>query len=114
MRAANWPLTNCSDLYEDYTPDYDGFVVRRLREAGFVLVGRTASPEFGIVPVTALKGYMGNIVSGCGAIELIGSLLGVNRGVVPPTLNCDEPDPAWRGVLEQHSFPDRLRRAFGR
>jgi 3-oxoacyl-[acyl-carrier-protein] synthase II len=46
------------------------------------------------VPVTALKGYLGNIVSGCGAVELLGSLLGVNRGVIPPALNCDEPDPA--------------------
>lgn len=46
------------------------------------------------VPVTALKGYMGNLVSGCGAVELIASLIGVNRGFVPPTLNCDEPDPA--------------------
>lgn len=46
------------------------------------------------VPVTALKGYVGNIVSGCGAVELIGSLLGVNRGLVPAVLNCDEPDPA--------------------
>lgn len=44
-------------------------------------------------PVTALKGYLGNIVSGCGAVELIASLLGVNRGVIPPVLNCEEPDP---------------------
>ena len=47
----------------------------------------------GSVPVTALKGYFGNIVSGCGAVELIGSLLGVNRGLIPAVLNCDEPDP---------------------
>jgi 3-oxoacyl-[acyl-carrier-protein] synthase II len=46
------------------------------------------------VPVTALKGYMGNLVSGCGAVELIASLLGVNRGLIPPTINCDDPDPA--------------------
>jgi 3-oxoacyl-[acyl-carrier-protein] synthase II len=45
------------------------------------------------VPVTALKGYYGNLVSGGGAVELIGSLLGVNRGLIPPVLNCDEPDP---------------------
>ena len=55
MAVAGWPLTNCSKLYEGYTPDYDGFVTRRLKEAGFVLVGRTASPEFGIVPVTEPK-----------------------------------------------------------
>jgi 3-oxoacyl-[acyl-carrier-protein] synthase II len=46
------------------------------------------------VPVTALKGYMGNLVSGCGAVELIASLLGVNQGQIPQTLNCDELDPA--------------------
>jgi amidase len=52
MAVAGWPLTNCSKLYEGYVPDYDGYVTRRIKEAGFVLVGRTASPEFGIVPVT--------------------------------------------------------------
>ncbi len=46
------------------------------------------------VPVTALKGYIGNSVSGSGAIELILSLIGVNQGLIPPTLNCDELDPA--------------------
>jgi 3-oxoacyl-[acyl-carrier-protein] synthase II len=48
----------------------------------------------GAVPVTALKGFFGNMGSGSGAIELIASLIGVNRGEIPPTLNCDEPDPA--------------------
>lgn len=45
------------------------------------------------VPVTALKGHMGNLVSGCGSVELLGSLLGVNRGLIPPMINCDNPDP---------------------
>ena len=48
----------------------------------------------GKTPVTALKGYLGNIVSGCGAVELAGSLLGVNRGMIPYVLNCEQPDPA--------------------
>jgi 3-oxoacyl-[acyl-carrier-protein] synthase II len=46
------------------------------------------------VPVTALKGYLGHLASGCGAVELIASLLEVNRGSIPAVLNCDEPDPA--------------------
>jgi 3-oxoacyl-[acyl-carrier-protein] synthase II len=45
------------------------------------------------VPVTALKGYMGNLASGCGAVDMMVSLIGVNRGKVPPILNCDELDP---------------------
>ncbi len=43
--------------------------------------------------MTALKGYMGNLVSGCGAVELIASLIGVNRGRIPAILNCDQPEP---------------------
>jgi 3-oxoacyl-[acyl-carrier-protein] synthase II len=48
----------------------------------------------GSVAVTALKGYFGNLVSGCGAVELVGSLLGVGHGLIPPVLNCEHPDPA--------------------
>jgi 3-oxoacyl-[acyl-carrier-protein] synthase II len=46
------------------------------------------------VPVTGLKGYLGNTVSGSGAIELVGSLLAVNAGFVPRTRNCENPDPS--------------------
>lgn len=59
--------------------------------------GRALSRVFGPdqrVPVTALKGYVGNIVSGCGSVELIGSLIGASRNTVPAILNCEQPDPA--------------------
>src|SRR4051794_40296982 len=46
------PLTVGSDLFGDFVPEYDTSVVRRFREAGFVIVGRTNMPEFGILPVT--------------------------------------------------------------
>ena len=49
---AGYPMTGGSDLFGDFTPDYDSFVVRRIKEAGFVIVGKTNSPEFGILPVT--------------------------------------------------------------
>ncbi|HTX45504.1 MAG TPA: amidase [Solirubrobacteraceae bacterium] len=48
--VAGLPLTVCSDLYGDFVPDHDAFFVRRLREAGFVIVGKTALPEMGILP----------------------------------------------------------------
>ncbi len=47
----------------------------------------------GGVPVTALKGALGNLVSGCGAVELILSLIGASKGQIPATLNCDDLDP---------------------
>ncbi|MFZ0090561.1 MAG: amidase, partial [Solirubrobacteraceae bacterium] len=50
--VAGMPLTMGSDLFGDYIADRDAFVVRRLRAAGFVIVGKTALPEMGILPTT--------------------------------------------------------------
>ena len=50
--VAGQPLTMSSDLYGDYRAEADAYVVRRLKNAGFVLIGRTSAPEFGILPVT--------------------------------------------------------------
>jgi amidase len=50
--VAGMVMSQGSELFGEYTPDYDGHVVRRIREAGFVIVGKTSSPEFGIIPVT--------------------------------------------------------------
>ena len=38
--------------FADYVPDFDTAVVRRLREAGFVLLGKTNTPEFGTTAFT--------------------------------------------------------------
>ena len=50
--VAGIPMSMASDLFGDFTPDYDSFVVRRIKDAGFVIVGVTNSPEMGILPVT--------------------------------------------------------------
>jgi len=50
--VAGLVMSQGSELFGDYTPDYDAYVVRRIREAGFVIVGKTSSPELGIIPVT--------------------------------------------------------------
>ncbi len=36
---------------------------------------------------------MGNLAAGCGAVDLMASLIGVNHGQIPAILNCDEPEP---------------------
>ena len=51
------PLTFGAELFGDFVPDFDGSVVRRLKEAGFVPVGKTNAPEFGILPVTEPRRY---------------------------------------------------------
>ncbi len=50
--VAGMPLTMCSDLFGDFVAQHDAFFVRRLRDAGFVIVGKTALPEMGILPTT--------------------------------------------------------------
>jgi amidase len=44
--------TYSSRAYANYVPDFDTAVVRRIREAGFVIVGKTNTPEFGTVAFT--------------------------------------------------------------
>ncbi|MGI8480139.1 MAG: amidase [Gaiellaceae bacterium] len=44
--------TYSSRAFADNVPDFDTAVVRRLREAGFVLLGKTNTPEFGTVAFT--------------------------------------------------------------
>ena len=48
----------------------------------------------GDVPVTALKSVFGHIGAGCGAVELAASLVGIQKGEIPGTLNYETPDPA--------------------
>jgi 3-oxoacyl-[acyl-carrier-protein] synthase II len=47
----------------------------------------------GDVPVTAPKSYFGNLGAGGGAVEMAASLLALEHGLVPPTLNYEQPDP---------------------
>ena len=46
------PMTMGSDLFGAFTPGREAFLVRRLRAAGFVIVGKTSMPEMGILPTT--------------------------------------------------------------
>jgi amidase len=48
-------LTYGCSLMAEYVADYDHNVTRRLREAGFVIVGSTTLPEYGIVPTTEAR-----------------------------------------------------------
>jgi 3-oxoacyl-[acyl-carrier-protein] synthase II len=45
------------------------------------------------VPVLAPKSYFGNLGAGSGTTELAASILALENGQLPQTLNYDEPDP---------------------
>ncbi len=55
--VAGMPLSMGSDLFANVVPRHDAFSVRRLREAGFVLVGKTTMPEMGILPTTETRRF---------------------------------------------------------
>lgn len=49
--------------------------------------------ELGNVPVTAPKSSFGHLGAAGGIVELAASILGLEAGLVPPTLNYETPDP---------------------
>ncbi len=55
---------------------------------------RAIQAALGEAPVTAPKSFIGNLGPAGGAVELAISLLALERGVVPPTLNFKKTDPA--------------------
>ena len=44
-------------------------------------------------PVWAIKGNIGSSGAAAGLVELAGSILALKHGGLPPTLNCENPDP---------------------
>ena len=55
--VAGMPFAMGSEMFGDFVPQHDSFVTRRLRDAGFVIVGKTNMPEFGILPVSESRRF---------------------------------------------------------
>jgi amidase len=53
--VAGLRLTYGCSLMSDYVADYDHNVTRRLKDAGFVIVGTTTLPEYGILPTSEAR-----------------------------------------------------------
>jgi 3-oxoacyl-[acyl-carrier-protein] synthase II len=45
------------------------------------------------IPVSSSKSMLGHLIAAAGAVELIITIMALNRGVVPPTINYEIPDP---------------------
>jgi len=45
------------------------------------------------VAISSTKSMTGHLLGAAGAVELIATVLAVERGVIPPTINYEEPDP---------------------
>ena len=44
--------------------------------------------------ISSTKSQLGHLLGASGGVELVLTILGMNRGVVPPTINYQTPDPA--------------------
>jgi len=111
---------NASSAYHMYKPDPSGkgivnSVSRALREAGlapaeidWICADGTGTPDsdraealalrtvfqddIASIPVSATKSMTGHMGSGAGAAESIYSIMAMRSGILPPTINCDNPD----------------------
>ena len=45
------------------------------------------------IPVSSIKSMLGHLIAAAGATELIACLLSIRDGIIPPTINYEEPDP---------------------
>jgi len=52
----------------------------------------------GEVSVTANKSMIGHTLGAAGAIEAIATIMSLRTGLIPPTINLDDPDPAGQGL----------------
>lgn len=82
----------------------------RPEEIGYINAHGTSTPEndkmeclalsavFGErlaqIPVSSNKSMIGHTLTAAGAVEAVFSLLTIRNGVIPPTINNDNPDPA--------------------
>ena len=75
--------------------------------------------DAGRVAVTANKSMIGHTLGAAGAIEAIATIMAMREGMVPPTINLDDPDPLAAGldltpnVAQRREIRAALSNSFG-
>jgi 3-oxoacyl-[acyl-carrier-protein] synthase II len=68
--------------------------------------------------LTATKSMTGHLLGAAGALESIATILAIHHGVIPPTINLDDPDDAVdldivRGTARRMDIPAAVNNSFG-
>lgn len=74
---------NAHGTSTEYNDKFETFAIKRV-------FGEAAKR----VPVSSTKSMTGHLLGAAGGVELIASVLAVARGMLPPTINYETPDPA--------------------
>jgi 3-oxoacyl-[acyl-carrier-protein] synthase II len=45
------------------------------------------------VPVSSIKSMLGHMIAAAGAVEVITCAMAMREGIIPPTINYEDPDP---------------------
>jgi 3-oxoacyl-[acyl-carrier-protein] synthase II len=94
-RAMRWALRNAA-----LAPEEIGYInahgtATPHNDAGETLAIKTVFGEYAHrVPVSSNKSMIGHCLGAAGALEAIATICALNAGVLPPTINLDNPDPA--------------------
>ena len=64
-----------------------------------VLAEYDALPGLGNAPVSSTKAMHGHTLGGAGGVEAAAAILPLVRGVLPPAVNLDDPEPAVHGAV---------------
>ncbi|WP_260463320.1 beta-ketoacyl-ACP synthase II [Streptomyces sp. TRM72054] len=69
------------------------------------------------VPISSQKSMIGHLIGGAGTVELIATLRTLATGIVPPTLNCDDPEDTELNFVpneaQRHEVRTALTNSFG-
>ncbi|MGB9553933.1 MAG: beta-ketoacyl-[acyl-carrier-protein] synthase family protein, partial [bacterium] len=73
-----------------------------------------------VIPVSSTKSMIGHLLGAAGAVETIATLLPIEKGIVPPTINLEYPDPECdlnyvpqKAILKEVKFALKLSYGFG-
>jgi len=75
-----------------------GSGTRHNDEAEIAVLRAVFGERLPLVPVSSTKSQVGHCLAAAGAIEAVATVVALERGVLPPTVNLRAPEPDWRDL----------------